>query len=61
MECPICKNTMGFACGTCVECGYNYHDNTFHVIRVDTKFLKSVVPPEIFDYLVAEHERCKKR
>lgn len=24
MECPICKNKLGFNCGTCIECGYNY-------------------------------------
>lgn len=61
MTCPICKNTMGFVCGTCSECGYNYIDHTYHFIEVSTEVLKRIVPPEIFDYLVTEHERFKKR
>lgn len=35
MACPICKNKIGFAYETCVECGYNYIDHTFHRIEVD--------------------------
>ena len=61
MECPICKNIMGFACGTCIECGYNYIDNTFHYIRVNTDILKSLLPEEIFNSLVEEHKRMKIR
>ena len=61
MECPICKNTMGFVCGTCCRCGYNHLDNTYHTIEVSTEILEQIVSPEMFDYLVAEHERFKKR
>lgn len=34
--CPHCKNTMGFAFGTCIECGYNDIDSTFHFIKVSS-------------------------
>ena len=61
MTCPICKNTMGFACGTCIDCGYNQYDHTYHFIEVSTEILEQIVSPEIFWYLVAEHERFKKR
>lgn len=61
MECPICKNTRGFACGTCIECGYNYLDNTYHFIEVRTELLEQLVSPEVFEYLVAEHNKWKKK
>lgn len=61
MTCPICKNTMGFVCGTCCNCGYNYLDRTYHTIEVSTEILEQIVSPEMFEYLVAEHERFKKR
>lgn len=60
MTCPICKNTMGFIFGTCIECGYNYLDHTYHTIKVDTEVLKQVVSPEIFNYLVEQHEKHKR-
>ena len=61
MECPICKNTCGFAFGTCINCGYNHLDNTYHKIEVSTEILKRLISPDMFDYLVAEHEKWKKR
>lgn len=60
MECPICKSKVGFVCGTCNNCGYNQLDHTYHTIEVDAKVLRQIVSPEMFDYLVAEHERWKK-
>jgi hypothetical protein len=47
---------MGFACGTCIECGYNYLDNTYHFIEVRTELLEQLVSPDVFEYLVAEHD-----
>lgn len=32
--CPVCKNKVGFAFGTCIECGYNHLDDSFHFIKV---------------------------
>lgn len=61
MECPICKNKICFAYGTCIECGYNYIDNTFRHIRVNTNILKSLLPEEIFNNLVEEHKRLESR
>ena len=40
MECPICKNKLGFNCGTCIECGYNYLNGKFEHIRVYVNDLK---------------------
>lgn len=61
MVCPICKNTMGFSFGICIDCGYNHDDHTYYFIEVSTEILEQIVSPEMFDYLVAEHERFKKR
>lgn len=61
MECPICKNRMGFVCGTCIECGYNHDDHTYHFIEVSTEILEQIISPEMFWYLIAEHEESKKR
>lgn len=60
MECPICKNTKGFVCGTCCNCGYNHLDNTYHTIEVSTEILEQIVSPDIFDYLVEQHEKYKR-
>lgn len=57
MECPICKNKIGFAFGTCGECGYNHLDNSYHTIEVNTEILKSLVDEDTFWWLVYEHER----
>ena len=61
MICPICKNTMGFAYGTCIECGYNYIDNTYHKIEVCTDELRKFVPNHIMEYFISEHNKHKKR
>lgn len=29
MECPICKNKVGFAFGTCIKCSYNNLDKIY--------------------------------
>ena len=60
MKCPVCGNTMGFAFGTCIDCGFNHITNEFQSIRVDTEILKNLVSEETFDWLVAEHYRWKK-
>lgn len=60
MKCPICKSTMGFVCGTCIECGFNHYDNEYRFITISTDVLRSIVSMDMFDYLVKEHERCKK-
>lgn len=60
MECSICKNKRGFVFGTCIECGYNYLDNTYHTIEVNTEALKCFVPPDVFDYFVKQHENSKR-
>lgn len=52
---------MGFAFGTCVECGYNHLDFTFHKIEVNTEVLKALLPEDIFWQLIEEHEKMKRR
>ena len=60
MECSICKNKCGFIFGTCCKCGYNYLDNTYHFIEVNTETLEQIVSPDVFYYLVEQHERLKQ-
>jgi hypothetical protein len=50
-ECPHCANKFGFAFGTCIECGFNYIDFTFHKIEVWVDEL----PEDIAAYLVKRH------
>ena len=59
MKCPICDNMIGFAFGTCVNCGYNHIYHEYKYIKVDTEILKAVVPTKVFEFLVAEHEKTK--
>ncbi len=32
--CPHCGNKLGFAFGTCIDCGYNHISNVFKFITV---------------------------
>ena len=59
MKCPICDNMIGFHFGTCVNCGYNYIDHEYKYIKVDTEILKSLVPTQVYEFLVMEHEKAK--
>lgn len=61
MECPICKNKLGFNCGTCIECGYNYLNGKFEHIRVYVDDLTNIVPLDILEELIEEHKKFKKR
>lgn len=59
MKCPICKNTVGFALGTCIDCGWNYLDNSFHHIEINTDELRRLVDPDTYKRLIEEH-RCRR-
>lgn len=61
MECPICKNTIGFVCGTCIQCGYNHLSHKFDWIEVNTDILREIVPEHIFYALIMTHEKYNKR
>ena len=50
-ECGMCGNTIGFAFGTCVQCGYNDLDKTFRWIQVQV----SSLPQPLRDRLVKDH------
>ena len=59
MKCPICKNTMGFVCGTCIRCGYDQLDHKFKYIEVSVDVLEALLPEHVVDRLIDEHERHK--
>lgn len=61
MECPVCKNRIGFNCGTCIECGYNYLSNKFDFIKVYVSDLEKYLPEDICNSLIKEHEKYKRR
>jgi len=56
-KCPKCGNTMGFAFGTCVDCGWNHLSNQFKFIQIWTDDL----PEEIQDYLIQKHANKYER
>jgi predicted ATP-dependent serine protease len=58
--CTICRNDQGFAFGTCIECGWNYLDNTFHWIEVQAEDLASLSESHR-DALIVMHLQRKHR
>ena len=51
MKCNKCDNELGFAFGTCNNCGWNYLSNQFEFIKV----LVDDLPEDEQDYLVEKH------
>ena len=58
--CPKCKNRVGFAFGTCVQCGYNHLDEEYTRIEVDHEVLERYIPPYVLSCLIERHERRYK-
>lgn len=56
-SCPHCTNTMGFVCGTCIECGFNHLDNSFHFIKV----WSDDIPARDAVYLISKHAKRTQR
>lgn len=52
MACEKCGNRLGFAFGTCVQCGYNYLDKQYHHIKVYVDDL----PEDIKWRLIDKHD-----
>lgn len=48
--CPACNNCIGFAFGTCVECGFNQYHGEFETIKIPVNYAHLSV-----DYLVLFH------
>jgi len=57
-SCPKCANEYGFAFGTCIECGWNYLDHSWHHITV---FDLDVIPTYTRDFLIRKHEESVAR
>jgi len=51
MKCVKCGNELGFAFGTCDNCGWNYLSNQFEFIKVYVDDL----PESEQDYLIEKH------
>lgn len=56
MECPMCKNTIGFNCGTCIECGYNHLKHDFDFIKVNVDILENFIPEDILAELLWQYQ-----
>jgi hypothetical protein len=59
-ECPVCKNKIGFAFGTCIQCGYDHIEEKFSRIEVDMEILERLLDPYTVEYLVRSHENKYK-
>lgn len=57
IQCEICGNKIGFALGTCIDCGFNYITKEFTWIRVYVEDLSDIDK----DSLIAEHIKWVKR
>lgn len=55
MQCPVCKNKVGFNCGTCIDCGYNYLNHEFTFINVSVNDLRNILSPDILECLIHQH------
>lgn len=60
MECPNCKNTQGFAFGTCIKCGFNHISEEFEWIRVYVPDLDLVSFRDKWDLINNHKARTKK-
>jgi hypothetical protein len=57
VSCPHCQNKMGFVCGMCIDCGYNYLMNEFNFIKV---YVDDLAPRDR-EYLIEKHRRATVR
>lgn len=57
MACPICNNKIGFANGTCIECGFNEISGDYRFIEVETDVLKAYLPRDVYFALIRAHEK----
>jgi hypothetical protein len=57
MECPACKNKVGFAFGTCIRCGYNHYDEKYDRIEVDMEVLERYIPTYVLHSLIERHKQ----
>jgi predicted ATP-dependent serine protease len=55
--CEKCGNKIGFAFGTCCECGWNHLDKTYHIIKVNV----SDLPDDIKYLLIQKHNKSVQR
>ena len=55
-DCPKCGNKIGFAFGTCSDCGFNHYDYEYRYIKVDVDMLNSI-PENIKNYLIKQHDK----
>lgn len=61
MICPLCKNTQGFVCGTCNDCGFNHLTQEFTFIEVSAEDLALLVPPLEQKLLIITHAERKRK
>lgn len=54
--CPKCLNQQGFVFGTCIECGWNSLDHSYHHIVVWDP--KAVLPADVAAFLIARHDEA---
>ena len=62
-NCPVCKNKIGFAFGTCCECGYNYLEGKYKNITVcvsDLEIILGRYSQDLYD-LIEKHDSLKRR
>jgi hypothetical protein len=55
--CPHCQNKLGFVCGMCTDCGYNYITKEFNFVKVYVTDL----PARDRAYLVDKHRKATER
>lgn len=53
-QCPHCKNKTGCTFGTCIECGFNYLDGTFHWVVI-TKDDLHLLPFNLRCHIIDKH------
>lgn len=61
MICPVCKNTKGFVCGTCNDCGFNHLTQEFTFIEVSAEDLALLVSESVQKLLTIKHAERWRR
>ncbi len=57
--CHHCKNEIGFVCGTCLECGFNYIEKKFSFIKVYVSDLPIESSNLILKHALRTENKCK--
>lgn len=55
-NCPKCNNTIGFAFGVCIDCGWNHISNEWSHIKVNPQMIPPQFRQSLIDYYAKQFQ-----